>query len=118
MALPELTKPGLDPEYPMRITTPVLDEFINSRPRPFRPFMRWGRDKGKADIVMVPKLAASAAQFMFAFLVIQYILLGVAVFWPLGAATFRSRHHHSQTPAAKVSKSSQQSRSGDTTWIP
>lgn len=118
VALPEFTKPGLDPEYPLRIMTPVLEEFINSSPRPFRPLMRLGRDKGKKDIVMVPKQAASAAQIMFAFLVIQYIFLGVAVFWPLGAATLRSRHHPSQAPVAKVSVSPKQTPSSGSTWIP
>jgi hypothetical protein len=29
VALPEVTKPGLDPEYHLRIMNPVLDEFIS-----------------------------------------------------------------------------------------
>jgi len=85
--LPEITKPGNDPGYASRIMNPVLAEFINSRPPLFRQLARWGKKKGEQDLVMVSKSAATIAQIMFAFLFIQYILLAVAIFLPLGVMT-------------------------------
>jgi hypothetical protein len=71
---------SFDPGYPARIIDPVLDEFVNSRPWLFRRLAQWGREKGKTDLVMVLKRAANSAQIMFAFLLLQYILLGAAIF--------------------------------------
>ena len=128
--LPEITKPGNDPDYASRIINPVLDEFINSRPPFFRQLARWGKKKGEQDLVMVSKSAATIAQLMFAFLVIQYILLAVAIFWPLGVITMTRNRPAigslsttptptpSQTPTAKVSASPKPSPPARTTWIP
>jgi hypothetical protein len=90
--LPEITKPGNDPGYVSRIINPVLDEFINSWPPLFRQLARWGKKKGEQDLVMVSKSAATIAQIMFALLFIQYILLAVAIFWPLGVIASTPSH--------------------------
>jgi hypothetical protein len=89
---PRLTKPQqfgvvLAPgdtvaEFFKRITRLALKEFIESRPWAFRELAEQGVKKGENDIVFVPKTAASCAQMTFAFLITQYILLGVAIFWP------------------------------------
>jgi hypothetical protein len=65
-----------------RMADRALKEFIESRPWAFRELAEWGSKKGESDIVYVPKTAASCAQMTFAFLIAQYILLGVAIFWP------------------------------------
>jgi hypothetical protein len=86
VVLPEVGKPGIDLE---RVLNLAVDEFVNSRPWPFRKLAKWGSEKGRKDIVLVTKNAATFAQITFAFLIIQYVLLGIAIFWPLGALTTR-----------------------------
>jgi hypothetical protein len=66
-----------------RVTDGALKEFKESRPWAFRELAESATKKGEADIVYVPKTAASCAQMTFVFLITQYILLGVAIFWPL-----------------------------------
>ena len=85
--LPEVTKPGADADLVHRILDPVLEEFINSRPPLFRQLARCSKKKGEKDLVVVTKSAATIAQVMFALLFIQYILLAVAIFWPLSVIT-------------------------------
>jgi hypothetical protein len=113
-----------DPGYPAGILEPVLDEFVNSRPWLFRRLAQWGREKGKTDLVMVSKRAANSAQIMFGLLLLQYVLLGFAVFWPLGVVSLTSNRppigslSTTPTPAAKASVSKKPSPPARTTWIP
>lgn len=72
-----------DAQFSQRIRDPVVDEFIKSRPWAWGEFAKYTKEQGERDLVYVPKTAASCAQMMFVFLVLQYILLGVAIFWPL-----------------------------------
>ena len=67
--VPEVGKPGIDLE---RVVNLAVDEFINSRPWPFRKLAKWGCEKGRKDIVLVTKNAVTFAQITFAFLIIQY----------------------------------------------
>jgi hypothetical protein len=69
-------------QFAKRNTALVLKEFIESRPWAFREWAEWAVKQGQNDVVYVPKTAASCTQMMFVFLVMQYILLGVAIFWP------------------------------------
>jgi hypothetical protein len=43
-----------------RILDPVVAEFINSSPFPFRQLAQFGKEKGAKDLVLVPKSAAIA----------------------------------------------------------
>lgn len=72
-----------DAQSPQRLIDPVLDEFIQSRPWAWGEFAKYIKEQGERDVVYVTKISASCAQMMFVFLVLQYILLGVAIFWPL-----------------------------------
>jgi hypothetical protein len=79
---------GIDPrqvdaDFPHRLVNPVIDEFINSGPWPYRHLKKWGRQRGEQDLVSVSKTAASCSQIMSLLLILQYILLGTAIFWPL-----------------------------------
>jgi hypothetical protein len=69
-----------------RILDPVVAEFINSSPFPFRQLAQFGKEKGAKDLVLVPKSAA-IAQVMSLLLFLQNISLGTATFWPLGVIT-------------------------------
>jgi hypothetical protein len=62
--VPEVGKPEIDLE---RVVNLAVDEFINSRPWPFRKLAKWGSEKGRKDIVLVTKNAATFAQITFAF---------------------------------------------------
>ena len=59
-----------------------MKEFVETRPWAFRELAECGAKKSEEGIVYVPKTAASCAQMTFAFLIAQYVLLGVAIFWP------------------------------------
>jgi hypothetical protein len=72
-----------DPQFPQRIITPVIDEFIESRPWAWGELAKYTKEKGEGDLVFLLKTLASWTQMMFVALVAQYILLGVAIFWPL-----------------------------------
>jgi hypothetical protein len=79
---------GIDPsqvdaDFLHRLANPVLDEFINSGPWPYRYLKKWGRQLGEKDLVAVSKIAASCTQIMSLFLMLQYVFLGAAIFWPL-----------------------------------
>lgn len=69
-------------EFFKRVTRLAIKEFTESRPWAFRELAECGAKKGESDLVYVPKTAACCAQMTFAFLIVQYILLGVAIFWP------------------------------------
>jgi hypothetical protein len=73
----------INTQFPQRIMNPVIDEFIKSRPWAWGEFAKYTKEQGARDLVYVSKMAASCTQMMFVFLVLQYILLGVAIFWPL-----------------------------------
>jgi hypothetical protein len=108
-ALPtEITQPGADPALVHRIITPVVEEFIKSRPLPFRKLAQCGKKKGEKDLVLVPKSAATLAQYMSVLLLLQYVLLGTAIFWPLGVATLKQKHSprasRTATPALTSSR--------------
>jgi hypothetical protein len=62
---------------------PVQNEFIESRPGPFRELAICAQEKAKNDPAFLIKNAASCTQMMLPFLLLQYVLLGAAVFWPM-----------------------------------
>jgi hypothetical protein len=66
-----------------RILNRVTEEFISSRPWAWGEFAKYTMERGQRDLVYATKNAASLTQMMFVFLVLQYILLGAAIFWPL-----------------------------------
>lgn len=79
---------GIDPsrvdaDFPHRLVNPVLEEFIDSGPWPYRYLKKWGKQRGEKDLVGVSKTAASCTQIMSLFLILQYVFLGAAIFWPL-----------------------------------
>jgi hypothetical protein len=73
----------IDAHFPQRIIGPVVDELIKSRPWAWGEFAKYTKEQGERALVFVTKTAASCTQMMFVFLVLQYLLLGVAIFWPL-----------------------------------
>jgi hypothetical protein len=103
---PELTRPGADPALVHRIITPVVEEFINSRPLLFRKLAQFSKKKGEKDLVLVPKSAATIAQYMSVLLLFQYLFLGIAIFWPLGALTLTPKRPASLTATATPASAS------------
>jgi hypothetical protein len=73
----------IDADFPKRLVTPVLDEFIESGPWPYRHLKRWGKRRGEKDMVSISKTAAASTQLMSLLLILQYVFLGAAIFWPL-----------------------------------
>lgn len=73
----------INAQIPQRILNPVIAEFIESRPWAWVELAKFTKEQGERDLVYVSKTAASWTQMMFVFLVAQYVLLGVAIFWPL-----------------------------------
>jgi hypothetical protein len=59
-----------------------MEEFVESRPWAFRELAECGLKHAEKDIIITSKTAASCAQMTFAFLIAQYVLLGVAIFYP------------------------------------
>jgi hypothetical protein len=79
---------GIDPrqvnaDFPHRLVNPVISEFIDSGPWPYRHLKKWGKQRGDRDLVGISKTAASCAQTMSLLLILQYVFLGAAIFWPL-----------------------------------
>jgi hypothetical protein len=62
---------------------PVRDEFIKCRPGPFRELAISTKERAENDPAFLVKNAASCTQMMLPFLIIQYLLLGGAIFWPM-----------------------------------
>jgi hypothetical protein len=79
----EIPADQINARFPQRIMEPVVDELIKSRPWAWGEFAKYTKEQGEKDLVYVTKNSASLTQMMFVFLVLQYILLGIAIFWPL-----------------------------------
>jgi hypothetical protein len=75
--------PGNLTDFINQLTGPVIQEFIDSRPWPFKILSIKGREKGLKDVVWVPKVAATISQIILLLLLIQLLLLGVAIFGAL-----------------------------------
>jgi hypothetical protein len=84
-------KRGLDwdSRFAREIIIPARDEFIESRPGPFRELAFYAKEKAENDPTFLAKNAASCTQMMLPFLALQYLLLGVAVFWPMGVLLWK-----------------------------
>jgi hypothetical protein len=79
---------GIDPhqvdaDFPQRVVNPVLDEFNESGPWPYRHLKKWGKQRGEKDLVTVAKTAAFCTQIMSLLLILQYVFLCAAILWPL-----------------------------------
>jgi hypothetical protein len=83
------SRPDWDARFAREIMIPARDEFIESRPGPFRELAIWAKEKAENDPTFLAKNAASCTQIMLPFLAIQYLLLGIAVFWPMGALLWK-----------------------------
>jgi hypothetical protein len=81
------------PDYVARfkanIMEPVIREFIESRPWAFAELGKYAQEKAERDPAFIAKTAASHTQMALVFLIVQYILLGTAIFWPLGLLMLR-----------------------------
>jgi hypothetical protein len=83
------SRPDWDSRFAREIMIPARDEFIESRPGPFRELATYAKEKAVNDPTFLAKSAASCTQIMLPFLALQYLLLGVAVFWPMGVLLWK-----------------------------
>ena len=72
-----------DVSFPQRIMNPVIHEFIQSRPGGFAELAVAASKKGAQDVGFLSKTVSSWVQWMFVFMVIQYLTLAAAFFSPL-----------------------------------
>jgi hypothetical protein len=99
LALDVLQKPERyqivpEPDYATKfrsdIINPVTNEFIESRPWAFAELGKYAQEEAERDPAFIAKTAASHTQMALVFLIVQYLLLGTAIFWPLGLLMIRN----------------------------
>jgi hypothetical protein len=86
--IPDATKQQMD-----KIIAPALVEFIESRPRIFRWKFTEVWEKSKADVLYMLKVRADVTQFMFLWLLVQYVLLVLAFSLPIAFLFCPFIHH-------------------------
>lgn len=69
-------------QFAKRTMSAVLKEFIECRPWAFGELAEASIKKGEEDILYMLKPAAACAQMTFVFMIVQYVLLGFAIFLP------------------------------------
>jgi hypothetical protein len=78
-----------DAKFATDIISPVRTEFIESRPWAFRELAIYAQEKAENDPAFLIKNAASCTQMMLPFLLLQYVLLGAAVFWAMATLLWK-----------------------------